>query len=1156
MENHSDDVKVTSDLSDQNQASQDHEQEEGQDTFQIFVQPREENKEKLSLQVSPQDNIQDIKQYLFEAIETCYHTNYHLYLNDEKLNDFADLSDTPITVNSVLEMRDAPYDERALRLHIRRLREIINTTPPNVSPSQFFKICKDTESDSGITTEEVIKVEPAQLSSFYRPGKSSRIDCLKRFCISGWNPPPSNRRLMGDLLYFEVTTLENRSFHITGAVQGFFINSSTTNNFNPTSSSDKTFHVLYDLFKEISPGFTKNIESILELGAQKHPFESYPLPLPITPWVGRKEKHNYDLSRAEDFLVYSADLELRGQSRDWNEEYQTCRSLPATTIQERIIRDRAILKVNWDFLEASVRGAKAIAEKTILPINPLDPEKAHMYIYNNIFFSYAIDGRDFYKEYGGDRAAYAAVNNDLKGIRAFNRADIEGLCTLATAVIDYRGFRLVAQSIIPGILQREQTSTVVYGSTDNGKTVNSDPEFHDLLCKAGKKLFIKEHTVLDEKGEKVKLCCPIEAKGIVGTDGRKYLLDLIRVTPRDTNYQGKTHALTILREELLGHYNDHLLLEKKKAQEKEQKSTTTSKKEEEIKEEENEIEILLPSLNPNVFCDFKFGDSEEEIKKDQDEVNNLSQFLKNNVIPSLIEDFSWIINIPLDGSALTQLMHSRGINMRYLGILAKSSIKIQSVIDLCLREMLTRAAKHIFREILRETLELNLASVISHFLNCFLAKNNFGTKNKNNQKKGKNINFSRDVFSMTPLSLWERITLEVADRFQYELPPRENLKDIIASNITLRSLCLKVGIQVNSKDYNYSLDSPFQPEDIYDIFPVVKHIEPESADGKNLLEAGKRFLSQGRLDVAYELLTEALAIFHQVYGPMHRDTANCYENLAMVLLQAKDINNALDHQQKAVIINERVLGLDHPETSQSYASFALYCHSQKKHQVALEAIKHTLYLEKIMSGLNHPEVATTFTNLALMYQETKHHKIALEYFIEACKCYEEILGVAHLQTAAMYHAIALAYANLEQFKDALNYEKKNYNILKQLSMPDLDLRVMESNLYLKQFTSKAVQMQIESKKSQRNITSQLTETKLEQLKSSNIQQVNSSLPSINNNTFPQMGERPLTEIMKFIDGNEKPASTLLEIKQKTKSTPSKTISNGVLRQAKNTKKKR
>lgn len=209
-----------------------------------------------------------------------------------------------------------------------------------------------------------------------------------------------------------------------------------------------------------------------------------------------------------------------------------------------------------------------------------------------------------------------------------------------------------------------------------------------------------------------------------------------------------------------------------------------------------------------------------------------------------------------------------------------------------------------------------------------------------------------------------------------------------------------------------------------------------------------------------------------------------------------------------------------------------------------------------MSGLNHPEVATTFTNLALMYQETKHHKIALEYFIEACKCYEEILGVAHLQTAAMYHAIALAYANLEQFKDALNYEKKNYNILKQLSMPDLDLRVMESNLYLKQFTSKAVQMQIESKKSQRNITSQLTETKLEQLKSSNIQQVNSSLPSINNNTFPQMGERPLTEIMKFIDGNEKPASTLLEIKQKTKSTPSKTISNGVLRQAKNTKKKR
>ena len=32
-----------------------------------------------------------------------------------------------------------------------------------------------------------------------------------------------------------------------------------------------------------------------------------------------------------------------------------------------------------------------------------------MYIWNNIFFSLASDGRDHYKEFGGDEAAHAAA---------------------------------------------------------------------------------------------------------------------------------------------------------------------------------------------------------------------------------------------------------------------------------------------------------------------------------------------------------------------------------------------------------------------------------------------------------------------------------------------------------------------------------------------------------------------------------------------------------------------------------------------------------------------------------------------------------------------------------------------------------------------------
>lgn len=52
---------------------------------------------------------------------------------------------------------------------------------------------------------------------------------------------------------------------------------------------------------------------------------------------------------------------------------------------------------------------------------------------------------------------------------------------LGTVVIDYRGYRVTAQSIIPGILERDQEQSVVYGSVDFGKTVLTHSKYMDLV---------------------------------------------------------------------------------------------------------------------------------------------------------------------------------------------------------------------------------------------------------------------------------------------------------------------------------------------------------------------------------------------------------------------------------------------------------------------------------------------------------------------------------------------------------------------------------------------------------------------------------------------------------------------------------------------------
>lgn len=63
----------------------------------------------------------------------------------------------------------------------------------------------------------------------------------------------------------------------------------------------------------------------------------------------------------------------------------------------------------------------------------------------------------------------------------YSAVDLPNLYTLGTVVIDYRGYRVTAQSIIPGILEREQEQSVVYGSIDFGKTVLTHPKYLELV---------------------------------------------------------------------------------------------------------------------------------------------------------------------------------------------------------------------------------------------------------------------------------------------------------------------------------------------------------------------------------------------------------------------------------------------------------------------------------------------------------------------------------------------------------------------------------------------------------------------------------------------------------------------------------------------------
>jgi hypothetical protein len=68
------------------------------------------------------------------------------------------------------------------------------------------------------------------------------------------------------------------------------------------------------------------------------------------------------------------------------------------------------------------------------------------------------------------------ANCDLRNLKILHRLDIPELHLLNTAIIDYKGQRILAQTIIPGILNTDHNQCTEFGSIDDGKTIQNSPE--------------------------------------------------------------------------------------------------------------------------------------------------------------------------------------------------------------------------------------------------------------------------------------------------------------------------------------------------------------------------------------------------------------------------------------------------------------------------------------------------------------------------------------------------------------------------------------------------------------------------------------------------------------------------------------------------------
>lgn len=1031
----------------------------------------------------------------------------------------------------------------------------------------------------------------------FEPGPKT----VKSVALSSWNPPPCHLRQRGHLLYVVVTTNEGEQFQITSHVSGFFVNKSSNAKFDPfprAAPKGHSAHSLLELISLISPSFAEAFQQLQEYNNQRDPLATFQITnaIPSAPWAVPSPAsticaHVADPTRPQETLLLSG-VENTDTLRDWNEEFQSAKELPKETVQDRVFRERLMSKLFADYNDAATRGAVMVARGEIAPLNPTEDREAQIFVYNNIFFSFGADGVGTFTSEGGDEAARVATGKDVSGVRLVNQLDIDGLFAPATVVVDYLGKRIVGQSIVPGIFKQREPgeNQIDYGAVDGKDIVAADERFAAPFAQLSKSLKVKKHPVWDKDGNRFDLEASIETKGLMGTDGRKYVLDLYRITPYDINWLEESrpkseeghsttypHRMTVLRPELVDSFARFKMKQwvdtelARHSQEKageitdEANGDTKGASGEELSKAQLDLSDFKFSLNPDAFSgQTPQSDGEKvQLEEDEKEVREAGNFLRNHVIPDLLRELSDSdISFPMDGQSLSRLLHKRGINVRYLGTVASQAKgeRLRCLQEICIQDMIARSFKHVASIYLRALPVPFTTACISHLLNCLLGYE-FNAKPKAEvDLLFKSLYPDADLsFELvTPESLRASIEQQVLKRFRYKL--EKNWFDTKRKVQLLRELCLKLGIQVQAKDYTFDQGAPlapqnvdsassqtngqqngeskdkkkkkkgreaspvtaapaalnltFSPDDVVDVVPIVKHSAPRSALAEEALEAGRLSIIQNQKKLGQELLLESLSLHEQIYGILHPEVARVYNSLSMLYYQLDDKEAAVELARKAIVVAERTVGLDSAETLLNYLNLSLFLHQVGDSRGALVYSKHALMLWKIIYGPGHPDSITTINNAAVMLQHLKQYHESRLWFEESLRVCESVFGKQSINSATLLFQLAQALALDHDSKGAVNRMRESYNIfLNELGPEDKNTKEAES--WLEQLTQNAVSIakhakDVESRRFRSGIRFPATVPPAQQQVPGSQRLAQSS----------QIDSRSIDELIKFIEGGE------------------------------------
>ncbi|KAK4234799.1 clustered mitochondria-domain-containing protein [Achaetomium macrosporum] len=1058
----------------------------------------------LELPVSPLEQIHEIRQSIIEHPVAIQYSCFHLEHNGKRINDFVLVSDVEgLAAGSELQVVEDPYTEKEARIHFIRIRELIGAAGDRTDTARGILAGVSIHDDVVAAAAEEAEKEVQPYDFTATPSLSALLPketppapkTVKLISLSPWNPPPAQWRQKGHLLYLTVTTNEGEQYHITSHVGGFFVNNSSKDKFLPTPRTDAkgaSAHSLFTLLGKISASFDKSFAEFQRIANGKEILATFQIgnTVPSAPWIVPASSspscaHISDPTRSQEtFLLGGADN--ADSLRDWNEEFQSAKELPKDSIQDRVFRERLLAKLYADYNETAARGAVLVARGEVTPLNPTEGRDAQIFVYNNVFFSFGADGVGTFTSEGGDEAARVATGKDVLGVKLVNQLDIDGLYTPGTVVVDYLGKRIVGQSIVPGIFKQPEPgeNQIHYGAVEGKEIVAADQSFVASFEKLAQSLRVKKHPVWDKENKRFDLEASVEMKGLLGTDGRKYVLDLYRITPLDIAWMEESgpdgaeypHRMTVLRPELveaLGKQKardyvsaelqkraalkkqDENAKEGKAEDEKAEKKTeetseeaktegaeetaANEEKDGEKAEKDNRIDMsnFKFALNPDVFSgqNPQTDEEKEEMAKDEQEVRDACAYLRDTVIPSLIRELNESdISFPMDGRQLTALLHRRGINLRYLGKLASLSdnTRLECFREVCVREMIARSFKHVAAKYLK-TLPLPLtSSCFSHLLNCLL-----GTGLNPNPVADIDESY-RALFSeadlafekVAPETLREEVQSETARRFRFVL--QDGWWSQVRHLQLLREICLKLGLQIQIK--NFLFTPPAEPEPAVQTNGQLQAEPSGKKKNKKKSRDGSPASAPSPVVAPHTFSPDDFVNVVPIIKDSCPRSALSEEALEAGRLSIYQNQRKLgeDLLLESLSLHEQIYGLVHPEVAQMYHTLSQLYFQLDQKDAAVELAKKAAIVSERTVGLDSAETVLNYLNLSLFLHQRGDSKLALGYAKHALDIWKIIYGPDHPDTITTLNNYAVMLQSIKAYHESRRWFEESLRVCEKV----------------------------------------------------------------------------------------------------------------------------